>query len=64
MNKGIYLTGGSARIKNLDQMIASETELHVNRVDNPENSVIRGISLIMSDTKYRKLMYDPGRISL
>ncbi len=64
MNRGIYLTGGSARIKNLDQLIAAETELKVNRVENPENSVIRGISLIMSDSKFRKLLYEPGKISL
>ncbi|MCR5737855.1 MAG: rod shape-determining protein [Eubacterium sp.] len=64
MGKGIYLTGGSAMIKNLDQLIAQETDLKVNRVDNPSESVIRGILTIMSDTKYKKLMYEPGRITM
>lgn len=64
MQKGIYLTGGSAQIKNLDQLISQETDLKVNRVDNPAESVIRGILTIMSDTKYRKLMYEPGRITM
>lgn len=61
---GIYLTGGSAKIKNLDRLITSETDLKVNLTENPSESVIRGISYIMSDLKYRKLMYEPGRTSL
>lgn len=64
MGKGIYLTGGSAMIKNLDKLIAQETDLKVNRVDNPAESVIRGVLTIMSDTKYRRLMYEPGRITI
>lgn len=55
----MYLTGGSASIRNLDKLIAQETDLKVNTVKNPEASVIRGISLIVSDSQYKKLMYEP-----
>lgn len=60
---GLYLTGGSASIKNLDKLISQETDLKVNTVKNPESSVIRGISLIVSDSKYKKLMYEPKQSS-
>lgn len=60
---GIYLTGGSAEIKNLDKLIEQETDLKVNLVKTPGESVIRGISKIVSDTKYKKLMYTPRESS-
>lgn len=60
---GLYLTGGAASIKNLNKLISKETDLKVNTVKNPETSVIRGISLIVSDSKYKKLMYEPKQSS-
>lgn len=56
---GIYLTGGSSSIKNLDKLIAEATDLKVNIVDNPSESVIRGLSRIVSDSKYKNLTYEP-----
>lgn len=63
IDMGIYLTGGSAAIKNLDKLLARETELKVNTIANPGESVIRGVSMIVSDSKYRKLMYEPRESS-
>ena len=63
LETGMYLTGGSASIRNLDKLIAQETDLKVNTVKNPEASVIRGISLIVSDSQYKKLMYEPKHSS-
>jgi len=63
LETGMYLTGGSASIRNLDKLIAQETDLKVNTVKNPEASVIRGISLIVSDSQYKKLMYEPKQSS-
>ena len=59
VDAGIYLTGASSSIKNLDKLIKKETDLNVNVIKNPGESVIIGISVIMSDSKYRKLMYEP-----
>ena len=63
IDTGIYLTGGSASIKNLDKLISRETDLKVNVVPNPSESVIRGVSMIVSDSKYKKLTYEPKESS-
>lgn len=63
IDTGIYLTGGSAAIKNLDKLIAQETDLKVNTVKNPGESVIRGLSMIVSDSKYKNLTYEPRESS-
>lgn len=63
MDIGLYLTGASSAISNLDRLIAEETELKVNTVKNPGESVIRGISMIMSDSSFKKLMYEPRESS-
>ena len=62
-NRSMYYTEASASIRNLDKLIAQETDLKVNTVKNPEASVIRGISLIVSDSQYKKLMYEPKQSS-
>lgn len=59
INRGIYLTGGSAMIKNLDTLITNETGLKVNVADNPSESVIRGISDILSSEELVELTYVP-----
>ena len=59
INRGIYLTGGSASIKNLDQLITQETGLKVNVTDEPSESVIRGISDILSSDELIKQTYVP-----
>lgn len=63
MDIGLYLTGASSAISNLDKLIAEETDLKVNTVKNPGESVIRGISMIMSDSSFKKLMYEPRESS-
>lgn len=63
IDTGIYLTGGSSSIKNLDKLIATETDLKVNTIKNAQDSVIRGISVIMSDSGFKKLMYEPRESS-
>lgn len=57
IDTGIYITGGSSCIKNLDKLIEIETELKVNSVYEPGESVIRGIAKIISDPKLKGLMY-------
>lgn len=63
MDIGLYLTGASSAISNLDKLISKETDLKVNTVKNPGESVIRGISMIMSDSSFKKLMYEPRESS-
>lgn len=52
---GIYFTGASSKIADLPALIARETELKINIVDEPENSVIRGLGQIIEDPDYRIL---------
>ncbi len=59
ISRGIYLTGGSANIKNLSKLITKETGLKVNIIDEPSESVIRGISKILSEPELTKLAYVP-----
>lgn len=59
INRGIYLTGGGANIRNLDKLITKETGLKVNIADSPEESVIRGIEQIVSSPELMKLSYVP-----
>lgn len=49
IDSGIYLTGGSAKIKELDILIAAETDLLVNISDDCENSVAKGLGAVMED---------------
>ena len=59
ISKGIYLTGGSANVRNISKLITKETGLKVNIIDEPSESVIRGISKILSDPELTRLAYVP-----
>jgi rod shape-determining protein MreB len=61
---GIFLTGGSTCIKNIEQLIANETGLRINTVRTPGESVIRGIAKIISDPQYKKIPYTPREKTL
>lgn len=51
IDSGIYLTGGSAKIKDLDKLISEETDLLVNVGDDCENSVAKGLGVVMEDSR-------------
>ena len=59
ISTGVFLTGGSSQIRNIDQLFKKETGLDVNLDDNPEETVIRGIAEILSDDDLAGLMYVP-----
>lgn len=52
---GIYLTGGSAKLRNLDQLFTRETALKVNVVDDPENTVANGLGELVENGGTNKL---------
>lgn len=54
---GIYLTGGSSNIKDIDKMFNKETGLKVNTCDKPAESVARGLGKMVGEPAYRKLAY-------
>ncbi len=55
--KGLYLTGGSAQINHLNELIAKSTGLRVNLADNAGESVACGLSKVICDEQFRSLAY-------
>ncbi|HEX3076095.1 MAG TPA: rod shape-determining protein, partial [Lachnospiraceae bacterium] len=58
IESGIYISGGSANIRRLDELIEQETELKVNICNKPESTVVEGLGRIMEDPSYRTLAYN------
>lgn len=52
---GIYITGGSANIKYLDQLMSHDTDLKVNICSDPANTVVNGLGKIIEDPKLSSL---------
>lgn len=55
IDSGLYVTGGSANIFGLADLIGQETGLKVNICDVPANTVVKGISRIMDESKLLSL---------
>lgn len=52
---GIYLTGGSAKLRNFDQLFTHETALKVNVAEDPENTVANGLGELVENLGVNKL---------
>lgn len=55
--RGIYLTGGSANTRHLDEMIAKGTNLKVNLAENSAESVALGLARVIKDDNYKSVAY-------
>ncbi len=51
LNRGVYLSGGGALIKNLDKLLGDIIKVPVYVVDNPLTSVARGTGVVLDDLK-------------
>ncbi|MGI6071974.1 MAG: rod shape-determining protein [Lachnospiraceae bacterium] len=58
-DNGVFLLGGSSMLKNFDRLFAHKTGLRVNRINDPANSTIRGVTRIFSNSLYDGLRYYP-----
>jgi rod shape-determining protein MreB and related proteins len=47
--KGIYLTGGSAQLKNLDILISQSIKIPVHIADDPQTCAVRGMGVLLED---------------
>ena len=54
---GIYITGGGSMIHNLDKLFEQITNIQVNTTDAPEESAVRGLVKIVSDSKFKRLPF-------
>lgn len=57
IDSGIYVTGGSAKIKNLDKLLAAETELQINICEDSANTVALGLGKIIEKPELDSLAY-------
>jgi rod shape-determining protein MreB len=57
IDTGIYVTGGSAQIADLDVLFGEATNLRINILDNPQDSVIIGLGKLIEDENYLTLPY-------
>ena len=59
IKNGIYVSGGTSNISNLEKFINQETNLNVNIVENPAESVVRGLMGVVSNPEFSKVAYTP-----
>jgi len=59
INTGIYVTGGTSNINNLERFIKEETNLNVNIVENPSESVVRGLMGVVNTPSFKTVAYTP-----
>lgn len=52
LDRGIMLTGGGAKLKNLDKLIRETTDLPVHIAEDPLTAVVRGTGAILEDLDY------------
>lgn len=57
IHSGIYITGGSSQIQDLDVLFRQISGIEINTCDNPEECVARGLVKIVSDSKYKHLAF-------
>jgi MreB/Mbl protein. len=55
IDDGIYITGGSANIFGLGELVSKETGLKVNICEDPANTVAKGLCRIMDEPKLSSL---------
>lgn len=57
IHSGIYITGGSSQIHDLDQLFRQITGIEINTCEEPEECVVRGLNKIVSDSKFKHLAF-------
>lgn len=57
IQNGIYLTGGTSQLKNLDQMIQNATGIKVIRDEEPEKCIARGLARVINEKEFHSLTF-------
>lgn len=56
LDRGIFLTGGGALLKNLDKLIMETTDLPVHIAEDPLTAVVRGTGKVLEDLDYYRAL--------
>ena len=59
IKNGIYVSGGTSSINSLEKYINQETNINVNIVENPSESVVRGLMGVVSNPDFASVAYTP-----
>ncbi|MBO6133070.1 MAG: rod shape-determining protein [Lachnospiraceae bacterium] len=54
---GIYLTGGSANLVNIQELVSRGTSLNVNLSEEPQVSVVEGLARVIKEESFRSVAY-------
>ncbi|MCF0131839.1 MAG: rod shape-determining protein [Pseudobutyrivibrio sp.] len=57
VHSGIYLTGGTSQLHELSTLFTQVTNIKVIEGDDPEESCVRGLGLVLSDNKFKQYGY-------
>ena len=57
IHSGIYLTGGGSRVCDMDKLFTEITNIEVNVCEEPDETVVKGLSLVVTNEKYKHLAY-------
>lgn len=61
--RGIFLTGGGALLRGLDEVISKETSIRVHIIDDPITAVVRGAGALLDDEELLKEIVLPSATS-
>ncbi|MBQ1680844.1 MULTISPECIES: rod shape-determining protein [Agathobacter] len=64
IHSGIYITGGGAQIDRLADLFTQITNIKVNVAENPEETAVRGLVKIVSEPKYKRLLFKITNLDL
>lgn len=57
IHSGIYLTGGGSKVADMDKLFTEITNIAVNTFDEPDETVVKGLSLVVTNDKFKHLAY-------
>ena len=57
IQNGIYLTGGSARIRKMDELLQEKSGIRVTVDPEPELSVAKGLARVINEKEFRPLAF-------
>ncbi len=58
IHSGIYMTGGGSKVTDMDKLFTQITNIAVNTCEDPDETVVKGLSLVVTNDKFKHLAYN------